>query len=251
MVGESRWFRRLQLRRLKRLAVLLIPVLTIILAVGCSRPSELPVDEGLNHTDQRKAPFQDNAIKQPGPNSGDGKSSDAGAEQSSSRDPRRASGPPFQDLSSVSDLPPGTLVTVKLERQISSDNIGDKGTFAAMVDEPVMLDGKIAVPRGANVTGRIESAQAFDAGRGLGYIRLTLETITIAGKKLPLRTSSLFVRGSSGEVSSTGQDDAEQTRPTVTRLQKGRRLTFRLAATVPLYRQDAEFQSKDHLPGTE
>src|SRR5579863_2669874 len=223
MVGESRWFRRLQLRRLKRLAVLLIPVLTIILAVGCSRPSELPVDEGLNHTDQRKAPFQDNAIKQPGPNSGDGKSSDAGAEQSSSRDPRRASGPPFQDLSSVSDLPPGTLVTVKLERQISSDNIGDKGTFAAMVDEPVMLDGKIAVPRGANVTG----------------------------KKLPLRTSSLFVRGSSGEVSSTGQDDAEQTRPTVTRLQKGRRLTFRLAATVPLYRQDAEFQSKDHLPGTE
>jgi hypothetical protein len=78
--------------------------------------------------------------------------------------------------------------------------------FAGVVDEPVVMDGKIAVPRGATVTGRIEAAPASSGGRGRGYLRLTLDTITIAGKTTPLRTSGLFVRGSAGEVLSSGRE---------------------------------------------
>jgi hypothetical protein len=227
----------------------------LTVAAGCSRPSEFSSDEGGKQADQGKLPFPENGAKGSGsspgaPSPGAPNSGEASAPQAQKHDPREASGPPFQELSSVPELPPGTLVTVRLEKQISSDRIGDQGMFAAVVDEPVVMDGKMAVPRGATVTGRIESARASDGG-GRGYIRLTLDTITIAGKTLPLQTSSLFVRGSAGEVLSPDQDASEQAHPTVTRLQKGRRLTFRLAATVPLERQSTESSSSNHPPSTE
>lgn len=281
MVGKSRWFRRpkqspaweLPARKLSALklrvqllpgmvfpglklagiglAVLPILLLILALAVGCSRPSELTSDERVKQADQHKLPFGDDAAKgNSGSNAGDGNSGEAIADAASNGDPRATGGPPFQTPTSVPDLPPGTLVTVRVESQIFTDRTGGEGTFAGEVDQPVVMDGKIAVPRGATVTGRIEAAPASDGGRGRGYIRLTLDTITIAGKTTPLRTSSLFVRGS-GEVSSPGQNDEEPAHPTVTRLQKGRRLTFRLAATVPQERQETVSNSQNHPASTE
>lgn len=282
MVGKSRWLRRrkqfpgseLPARRLRvqllpdivlpgmvlpgrklaglRVAVLLILLLILTLAVGCSRPSELPADEGVKQANQRTLPFHDNATKgNTGSHSADGNSGEANADPALNGDPRATSGQPFQTLSSVPDLPHGTLVTVRLESQISTDRTGEEGTFAGVVDEPVVVDGKIALPRGATVTGRIEAARASDGGRDRGYIRLTLDTITIAGKTLPLQTSSLFVRGNAGEVLSPGQDEAELAHPAVTRLQKGRRLTFRLAAAVPGERQETVSSSQNHSTSTE
>jgi len=265
-----------------KLAALGLPVLPILLliltlAVGCSRPSEFPADEGVNQADQRKLPFGDNAAKgNSGPNAGEGNSGEAKAGPASSVDPTAAVGPPFQTPSSGPDLPPGTLLTVRVEKQVSADRTGvdrtgedrtgsdrtgndrtgndrtgEGSAFAGVVDEPVVMDGKIAVPRGATVTGRIEAAPASSGGRGRGYLRLTLDTITIAGKTTPLRTSGLFVRGDAGEVLSSGQNDEEPVRPTVTRLQKGRRLTFRLAATAPRDRQETVSSSQNHPSGTE
>jgi hypothetical protein len=243
---------------------LVLPLLLLILtlAPGCSRPSDLSADEGANQADQHKLPFHDNATKgNAGSNSGGGNSVEAKPDAASNGDPRTASAPPFQTLASVPDLPPGTLLTVRVETQISSDLAGEEGTFAGVVDEPVVTDGKTAVPRGATVTGRIEAARASDGGRGRGYIRLTLDTITIAGKTLPLRTSSLFVhgdavhgdavRGGARGVASPDRNGAEQAHSTVTRLQKGRRLTFRLAATDLRDRQETVSSSQNHPTGTE
>ena len=277
MVGKSRWIRRLkQFPASKRPArkdsglsfggsgflVLALLLLILTLAAGCSRPSDLPADEAANKADQHKLPFQDSATKgNEGSNSGDGNSGETKADPTSNGDSRTLGRPPFQTSSSVPDLPPGTLLTVRVETQISSDLAGEEGTFAGVVDEPVVTDGKTAVPRGATVTGRIEAARASDGGRGRGYIRLTLDTITIAGKTLPLRTSSLFVhgdavhgdavRGGAGGVASPDRNGAEQAHSTVTRLQKGRRLTFRLATTVPRDRQETVSSSQNHPANTE
>jgi hypothetical protein len=251
VVGKSR-----RLPRLARLSLWLI----LMAAVACSRPSDFLADDGINQGDHSRLPFQDNANKNAGKenagkgpgdagsNSGEGISEEASGSRGLERDPRGASSPPFATLSPVPELPPGTLVTVRLEKQISGDRIGGEGSFSAVVAEPVMVDGKMAVPRGAAVAGRIESAR--DPGPGRGYIRLTLDTIVIAGKTLPVRTSSLFVRGNAGEVLDSGPDQ-EQASPTATRLQKGRRLTFRLAGTVPLDQQETVSRSRSHLSGTE
>jgi hypothetical protein len=249
-MGKSRWLRRL-VRRLEGLLVLLI----LMVAGGCSRPTELPTDDaGLNPADQNKLPFRDNSAKGAGSdksNPGEvNNTGDASAGETSNRDARTASGAPFQHLGSIPELPAGTLVTVRLEKHISSVRVGDEATFAAAVDEPVLIDGSVAVPSGAIVTGKIESARG---PQGRGYIRLTLDTITVAGKKVPLRTSSLFVRGSAVEVlsSGSGQDEVEAASPILTALQKGQHLTFRLASGLPLYQQETVSPRQDHLPGAQ
>jgi len=246
MMGKSRW-----LRRLEGLLALLI----LMLAAGCSRPTELsPDDAGLNPADQNKLPFHDNTAKGMGSDKSNpveaNNAGDAGAAENSHRDTTAASGAPFQHLGSVPELPAGTLVTVRLEKHISSVRVGEEATFAAEVDDPVLIDGKLAVPSGAIVTGQIESARG---PQGRGYIRLTLDTITIAGKKVPVRTSSLFVRGSAVEVlsSGSGQDEMEAASPILTALQKGQHLTFRLASVLPLYPQETVSPRQDHLPGTQ
>lgn len=240
MMGKFRRFRGLE-----GLAVLLI--LTV---VACSRPSDFPADDaGLNSADQNKLPFHDNAAKGPESgkaNSGEANPAEVSTEQAANGNTKAPSDAPFRHLGSVAELPAGTLVTVRLENQISRVRVGDEATFAAAVDEPVLMDGRVAVPPGAMVTGTIESDRG---ARGRGYIRLTLDTITVAGKKVPLRTASLFVRGTAGEVLSTGSGQ-EESEPAdfVTGLQKGHRLTFRLAATLPLNRQQTVSRDQAHLP---
>jgi len=69
----------------------------------------------------------------------------------------------------------------------------------------------------------VESARASKVKHNPGYVRLTLDSIDVAGKDLPVQTSSLFARGNAP----TG--DASLS---VLTLEQGRRLTFRLAQPV-------------------
>jgi len=118
-------------------------------------------------------------------------------------------------------LPAGTLLSVRLQGPVSSDNSGASVLFAAVVDQSVIVDGQTLIPRGAEVAGRVEST-GFPTGNSRGYVRLTLDSVDIDGQDLPIRTSSVFARGDA--VVSRVHDHAE----TVT-LEQGRRLTFRLA----------------------
>jgi hypothetical protein len=97
--------------------------------------------------------------------------------------------------------------------------------FAASVAAPFTIDGDILLEGGTAVTGRVESVRSLPPRHGLdrssGYFRLTLNSITIDGRQLPLQTSSLFARGTFEPLKGVG-------------VRKGHRLTFRLAAPVTL-----------------
>ena len=130
----------------------------------------------------------------------------------------------------LQDLPAGTLLTVRLETALSSAKPGSSGTFAAILDDPIVVEGKTIVARGANVLGRIESARASELKRG--YLRLTLDSIHLQGRDLRLQTSSLFARGS---VHASEVSQKPDNQPRIIDLQKGRRLTFRLMeAALPI-----------------
>jgi hypothetical protein len=134
-----------------------------------------------------------------------------------------ATGVPFHDSE---NLPAGTLLTVRLKNQISSDVLTPGSIFTAVVDDPVVIDGKTLVPRGAMVIGRIESARS--SGEKQGYVRLALNSLDFGGRDLTVNTSSLFARGKTGASLASGNNG-----PTVVHLEPGRRLTFRL--TEPVY----------------
>ena len=135
--------------------------------------------------------------------------------------PNAANAVPFRDPQS---LPAGTLLTVSLKAPISSDSLKPGGVFLGEIDEPVTVDGTMLISPGAMVAGQVEAASAT-ATRSGGFVRLTLNSVELSGRNLGLKTSSLFVRGKTA-------DSGAAIRPSVVRLEAGRRLTFRLSEAV-------------------
>ena len=139
-------------RRPRGLMICLV-LLLLLWGAGCSRPDGLG---SAAPADQHPVPFHDGDSKAPG-------SSNAGAPSAAQDKGQKPEGDlPFRDLQS---LPAGTLLTVRLKSSVSADNPDASGTFEAVVDEPVTIEGYTLVPRGAGVAGRVESARASSAHR--------------------------------------------------------------------------------------
>ena len=94
-------------------------------------------------------------------------------------------------------VPAGTPITVRLQSAVSSESAQSGDSFAAVLDEPVIIDSQTVVPRGAAITGKVVSAKASGHLHQPGYLRLTLASVSLNGKSLPLQTSTVFVKGSS------------------------------------------------------
>jgi hypothetical protein len=95
---------------------------------------------------------------------------------------------------------------------------GFKESFEALLDEPLIVDGNILIRRDAIVAGEIESAHVSRTGPDRGYVRLTLNSVEVDGTSVPIHTASLFAR----QLSTSPRDSV------TIRLEKGRRLTFRM-----------------------
>jgi hypothetical protein len=96
-------------------------------------------------------------------------------------------------------VPAGTPVTVRLQSAVSSasNNSGDR--FEAVLDSPLVVDGKTLAPAGANVVGRVVAAKSSGHLKDPGMIQLALASIVIDGKEVPVASSSVIARGSSHE----------------------------------------------------
>ena len=66
-----------------------------------------------------------------------------------------------------------------------------------MLDEPVIIDGQTVAPKGAEVSGRVLAARQSGHLHDAGYLRITLASISLNGKTIPIQTSSMFVQGGS------------------------------------------------------
>jgi hypothetical protein len=208
-----------QLRGPRGLTITAI-LLALLSASACSPPAGMQPSSGAAQADQPEVPFHE----------GDGKlsrSSDSSGAQDNGL-PAEAN-LPFRD---PQNLPAGTLLTVRLKNPISAENPHADRTFQAVVDQPIVIEGNKLVPVGTLVSGRVESARASNLKRNSGYLRLTLDSIDLAGSKLPMQTSSLFVSGNAGQLRTPQRPPADQP-SAVIHLEKGRRLVFRL--TEPLF----------------
>jgi hypothetical protein len=233
----------------RTICLLLLPLLSFGW-VECSHPG----NTRSRNESGRPIPFRD------GDETAAPDSVEASSSPSNIDGPSQGGDVPFRDSE---NWPAGTLITVRLSNPVFSDTATGNGTisggtaagnFEAVVDEPVVIDGVTVVPRGTSATGRIESFQSSlekplvldkpSAPERLssspekipneklagvrdkrGYVRLTLDSVDVAGRSLSIRTSSLFARVSSYP---------HPIRPGsgVISLEQGRRLTFRLSEPV-------------------
>ena len=94
-------------------------------------------------------------------------------------------------------IPTGTPVPVRLQANISSATAVPGQQFDAVLEEPLVIDGKTVAPSGANVIGRVVAARHSGRLHNSGYLRLTLASIEVNGKRVPVQTSSIFAAGGS------------------------------------------------------
>ena len=73
--------------------------------------------------------------------------------------------------------------------------------------------------------GEIESAHVSKTAPDRGYVRLTLTSVEVDGASVPIQTAGLFAR----QLPSAARDAV------TIRLEKGRRLTFRLREHILLH----------------
>jgi hypothetical protein len=201
----------------RRLAV--VPVAAVLVtALGCCRPAAVT-----NH--------QSTAQAQTASSSSQGEGNETVGELvrsalSAGSDASRESKLRFQK---TLDLPPGTLLTVRLNNAVYASASAAEASFEAVVAEAVLVGGDMVIPKGASVRGRVESARTSKIKPNRGYVRLALESLQVGEQRIPVQTASLFAR-----EAPLGEDPIA-----VIHLEKGRRLTFRLS--------DAAERSDQHV----
>jgi hypothetical protein len=205
---------------LSRQGGLFIVFFLILLGVGCSRPG---IANSSEQTDTNNPPFHQDS------RNGAGNNSEFGAD-SSEQGNQKASSNTLPFARSGGDLPTGTLFTVSLKSSISGSRSVVPQVFEAVIDEPVVVDGKTLVPRGTEVLGHVESARPSYLQGVEGYLSLTLDSLRLKGIDIPLQTSNLFARGNARQ--SFAQPEPLSAR--IVSLNRGRRLTFRLTSSVAL-----------------
>jgi hypothetical protein len=187
-------------------------MLPLVFAVSCSRQIDVPTEEP-SQADQ--TPFRE---KGTGESGSDAIGSVAGLSHAD------GNGLPFRNSQYV---PAGTLLTVRLKSSITAGNSATRKLFQAVIEEPVVIEGNTMIPQGAIVAGRIESSRISKVKPDRGYVRLALESVHVGGLDVPVQTASLFA------------PQAPQDQETL-RLEKDRRLTFRLTQSVSLNGQRAQ-----------
>ncbi|MDP9054400.1 MAG: hypothetical protein M3N93_08890 [Acidobacteriota bacterium] len=102
-------------------------------------------------------------------------------------------------------IKPGTFVTVRVNQWLSSDRNQAGDTFAAILEQPIVVDGLVVAQRGQTVFGRVTEAQK--AGRVEGTSRLGVELTDLTfvdGQQASVHSQMINRTG----PTSTGRDAA-------------------------------------------
>jgi hypothetical protein len=94
-------------------------------------------------------------------------------------------------------IPAGTAISVRLQQAVSSASARSGDSFDAVLDEPLVIDGRTIAPTGAEAKGRVVAAKSSGRLHKPGYLRLALASVTIDGKSVPIESSSVSVQGAS------------------------------------------------------
>jgi len=121
--------------------------------------------------------------------------------------PRKAPPPPTPNPTRAPapiNVPSGTMLNVLLTEAIDVDAAQAGMTFKGLLDDPVMIDGKVVMPRSAAVV--LQAAKVEQAGKMKGADNITLKANSIAfgGRKYDIVTTVVESKGS-GEGKKTAR----------------------------------------------
>ncbi len=102
-------------------------------------------------------------------------------------------------LAEQASVPAGTTLHCRLAQTITTQSNHRGDPFTATVSEPLIIDGREAIPVGARIEGRISWMQRPGRIRGVGEVRLTPEKVVMPdGSTVPLSAILSTVYGAEG-----------------------------------------------------
>lgn len=121
-------------------------------------------------------------------------------------------------------LPEGTALTATVEQTLASDKNHWGDSFTANLTKPVSLDGKTVLPRGTEVTGRVQKVKKHE-------LKVVLTSVVVHGVYCDLATNS---RRPSDKDQPKNKN--QRRKKDNSKLSARTRLTFKLAkpATIPV-----------------
>jgi hypothetical protein len=87
-------------------------------------------------------------------------------------------------------VPVDTTISVVLDEPIGSKTSTTGQTFTATVRTPVEVDGRMAIPKGARVSGVVKDAKAAGRFKGGAVLELALTSVTLGEKEYEIQTSA-------------------------------------------------------------
>lgn len=86
-------------------------------------------------------------------------------------------------------IPAGRTIRVHLNQPLSSKESQAGESFSATVAEPVEVDGRSVIERGAAANGTVVEAKAMGKIKGEALLSLELSSVTINGERRPVEAS--------------------------------------------------------------
>ena len=93
-------------------------------------------------------------------------------------------------------VPAKTAINVRITQAIDVDASQTGQTFKAIVDDPIMLDGSIVIPRGA--TAVLQAAKVQQSGKAKGSDAITLKLNSVAFGGMSYDVAAAYVETKSG-----------------------------------------------------
>lgn len=87
-------------------------------------------------------------------------------------------------------VPADTVIAVVLDAPVGSKISTPGQTFTATVSEPIEVDGKTAIPKGARASGIVKDAKPAGRFKGGASLELTLSSIEVNGTDHEIHTTS-------------------------------------------------------------
>jgi hypothetical protein len=88
-------------------------------------------------------------------------------------------------------VPAETSLEVRLTTGLNSKSNAAGDTFTASVEKDVLVDGKTAIPKGAEVTGKVTNAVPSGRLKQRAELSVTLTSVNVGGKPYELSTSTV------------------------------------------------------------
>jgi hypothetical protein len=144
-----------------------VALLALCLVIGCSSKPSTPASSTEN------------------PNAaGDNTAANGAGGSKSASGKHEASKPVPQTIS----IPAGTVITVRLGETLSSKESSAGQSFSAAVAEPVNVEGKTVIEKGAAARGTVIDAKSMGHFKGGALLEVRLNSVTINGKETSVDT---------------------------------------------------------------